>query len=76
MDPLFVLLNVKSCHTQLPPQDLTFSTLIPQEESKNSQKLKTQRMKILTQEETFVISTALVPIIIKITKNLLRAPLL
>ena len=29
MHPLFVLLNVKSCHTQLPPQDLTFSTLIP-----------------------------------------------
>ena len=43
-----------------PPQDLTFRTLIPREEKiPNKQKLKTQRLKMFTPGETFIISTAL-----------------
>ena len=41
----------------------------------NRQKLKTQRLKILTSGETFIISTALVSIKNRSTKNLLRPPL-
>ena len=58
-----------------PSQDLTFSTLIPREKNPKSAKVeKKQRMKIVTPEEIFIISTDLVPINIKTTKDLLRAP--
>ena len=67
---------IKSCHTKLPPPGLDISHAnTMREKNQNKQKLKTQRMKILTPGETFIISTALVSINIKRTKNLLRAPM-
>ena len=72
---LFLLLYVKPCHIQLLPPgfDISHANTM-RRKIQNRQKLKTQRMKMLTPGETFIISTALVSINIKTTKNLLRAP--
>ena len=66
------MLYVEPCHIQLPPPgfDISHANTM-RRKIQNRQKLETQRMKISTPGETFIISTTLVSINIKTTKNLL-----